>query len=80
MGSGSFPLYDDGLGAKLVKAADLVNEVVNEVVSEVYSGDSGGGQLDNAASDGGSLALLSLAERLIRAEVRESSALKGGKG
>lgn len=59
MGSGSFPLYrTDESGAKLLNAAKLVNEVVDSISDDVSSGDSGGMQYDNAASDGGSLALL----------------------
>ena len=71
MGSGSFPLERiHDLGKRLWDAADMVEGVCKEMESDVFSGDSGGGQVDNAASDGGSLALLRLAVRLIRDETR----------
>lgn len=70
MGSGTFPLYKtDTRGQRLLGAAKEVREVCDEMVDAVYSGDSGGGQFDNAASDGGSLALLRLAASLIEDEV-----------
>lgn len=73
MGSGSFPVDRSGSGQKLIQAAALVAEFLNEWYDSVYSGESGGGQYDNAASDGGSLALLSLANRLILAEVEKEA-------
>ena len=71
MASGSFPLHPvhDANGLKLKAAADLVADVCRDVSDEVYAGESGGMQFDNAASDGGSLALLYLAEKLIRDEL-----------
>ena len=72
MGSGSFPLYrTDDDGKKLIEATRLVREVCDSLADSVYSGDSGGGQFDNAASDGRSLGLLGLAAGLIEAEVRK---------
>ena len=73
MGSGTFPLYrSDENAKKLLTAAMLVREVVGSISNEVYSGESGGGQFDNAASDGGSLATLSLAAELIEREVEKA--------
>ena len=72
MGSGSFPLSRlDGDGAKLAQAAALTGEVCEAWTELVYSGDSGGGQCDNAASDGASLAMLFLARRLVLDEVEK---------
>jgi len=72
MGSGIFPLRLAD-GARLLQAAALIEACHDELVDEVYSGDSGGGQFDNAASDGGELALLQLAARLCREAVGEPS-------
>lgn len=71
MGSGSFPLQknDDGYES-LKRAADLIRDVHRSWMADVYGGDSGGGQADNAASDGGSLARIALAEQLIRGELK----------
>ena len=72
MGSGSFPLSpNEETGKKLVQAAALIKEVTDAWYDDVYGGDSGGMQYDNAATDGGSLALLGLAHRLILGEVKE---------
>jgi hypothetical protein len=71
MGSGTFPLHhNDEDGKKLLEAARLIGEVHSSMADGVFSGDSGGGQYDNAASDGGSLALLSLAKSLVEGGVR----------
>jgi hypothetical protein len=71
MGSGSFPLhYTDKAAVTLKAAADSVQAVCDGISDDVYSGDSGGGQFDNAASDGASLAMLRLAVRLIREQIR----------
>lgn len=71
MGAGSFPVGARGeIGKKLVQAAELVESVCEDMTDDVYSGDSGGMQYDNAAADGGSLALLRLAVKLIRDEVK----------
>ena len=72
MGSGMFPLSPtrDELGVRLNKIADDLEKICEEVSDDIYSGDSGGMQYDNAASDGGSLALLRLAVKLIRDELR----------
>ena len=73
MGRGTFPLYrNDEEAKKLLTAVSLVREVIHEINESVYSGDSGGGQYDNSASDGGSLALLHLAARLIEGEVERT--------
>lgn len=69
MGSGYFPLEGKRATA-LLGAAQAVEDVCEALVSDVYSGESGGSQFDNAASDGGSVALLRLAVQLIRGEVR----------
>jgi hypothetical protein len=68
MGSGMFPLSPirDDYGVKLKNAADAIEDVCNAISEDIYSGDAGGGQFDNAASDGGDLALLRLAVKLIR--------------
>jgi hypothetical protein len=73
MGSGSFPLYrSEENGKKLLEAAKLVQEVCRSMRDDVDSGESGGMQYDNAASDGGSLALLRLAQSLIEDEGEKS--------
>ena len=66
MGSGYFPLSTkDKENDKLVHARMLIKEYREELVSEVYSGESGGMQYDNAASDGGYLERLSIAIEMI---------------
>lgn len=71
MGSGMFPVERSGrLGNELANAAKRVESVCEEIEDEVYSGESGGMQFDNAASDGSSLGLLRLAAKLIRDEVQ----------
>ena len=72
MGSGMFPLdvnYSRA-GKALLEASKLIQATINDLYDGVYSGDSGGNQYDNAASDGGSLALLGLAKDLIVAELK----------
>jgi len=70
MASGMFPLRANSEnGEMLIEAAALIGTVINGLYSDVYSGDSGGMQFDNAASDGGSIARLKLAQRLIKEEV-----------
>jgi len=59
-------------GEQLSAAASAVESICDELRDGVYSGESGGMQFDNAASDGGSLSLLRLAVKLIRAEVWDS--------
>ena len=71
MGSGRFPLDRSGW-KRLLEAARLIDEVMNEVYDDIYSGESGGMQFDNAARDGGYLATLSLAQRLITEAVKEA--------
>ena len=72
MGSGMFPLYRGSEEAKkLLQAAEILDEFLNDMYEAVYSGDAGGGQFDNAAMDGASLAMLSLAKKLIEDEVRK---------
>mgnify|MGYP001613531565 CR=1 FL=1 len=61
MGSGCFPLKDD----RLTKAANLVGQVIDDYWSDVYSGECGGMQFDNAASDGAALGALGIAKDLI---------------
>lgn len=71
MGSGIFPLERNDEGYEsLRKAVELIQETHRICIDSVYSGESGGGQTDNAASDGGSLARIALAEKLIRGELR----------
>jgi hypothetical protein len=68
MSAGYFPMNDSTDPAKkLLQAADLVQSATRDVRDSVYSGEDG--QFDNSASDGGSLALLELAVKLIRGEV-----------
>lgn len=68
MASGMFPLAHDGeLGEKLLRAAQLIEEVLDEA----YEWSRDDNQFDNAASDGASRALLALAARLVREEVSQ---------
>ena len=80
MGSCLFPIWDESPeGEKLIRAADLIKEVTDELRENVYSGESGGMQFDNSAWDGGSMAMLSLAYRLIMTEVQKPiSKVKAG--
>jgi len=75
MASGSFPLDPayDSEGRMLIQAADLIDAVCASIADAVSSGESGGMQIDNAASDGASLVMLHLASRLVRAEVRRET-------
>ena len=67
MGSGYFPLERNDEDAKtLLEAAAAVERIVNQ-----FNGYDLSDQADNAASDGASLALLTLAIQLIRDEVRK---------
>jgi hypothetical protein len=67
MGSGSFPFsQSDNLGIRLNKLADELDKIREEMYECVYTGDSGGGQYDNAASDGGYLEDIRIASTLIR--------------
>lgn len=71
MASGCFPLYKNEKDVdKLVEAIRLIDEFVDSWYSAVYNGDSGGNQFDNAASDGGALALISLASSLLKDQIR----------
>ncbi len=64
MSGGYFPLYKEDMnGTKLLRAANLVTEVIDEIVDDIYGGSDG--QFDNSASDGGHVALLKLAIKLI---------------
>ena len=68
MGSGYFPLNKkDVAGGKLLKAKNLIDEVIRDYYEDIYSGIDG--QYDNAASDGGSLALLGLCIEILEKEV-----------
>jgi hypothetical protein len=72
MGSGYFPLdRNTESGKKLLEAMRLIEEVKENFYDEVYSGSDG--QFDNAARDGGFLALLGLAKRLIREELEKEN-------
>lgn len=71
MASGYFPLDESQeSGKKLLEAVRLIEEVIENFYDNIYSGADG--QFDNAASDGGSLALLSLAIGIIKREVNVS--------
>jgi hypothetical protein len=66
MASGVFPLpRNSAPGQKLLQAAALIEEVVMDAWE--WSRDDN--EFDNAAADGASRALLSLAARLVREEV-----------
>jgi hypothetical protein len=69
--SGIFPLgrYAPESAKRLREAANLVEEVIKDLSADVFSGESGGMQFDNAASDGGSIARLRLAVELIEGEI-----------
>ena len=72
MASGYFPLCrEEENGKKLIDAMRLIQEVKDYFCEDIYSGS--GGQFDNAASDGGSLALLGLAKRLINDELENDN-------
>ena len=67
MGSGIFPLKrDEQLGLTLQGIAFQIEVVADDLAEGIYSGDSGGMQFDNAASDGTYLYRLRLAVRLLR--------------
>lgn len=76
MGSGTFPITrivrKDGSEhvpddyTFLKKLADDIENFIKELKEDVYDGGSGGGQFDNAASDGACLEDLWIASRLIR--------------
>ncbi len=68
MGRGFFPLSaGSSEGKRLLEAANIIKQVGDEFSESIYSGSDG--QFDNAASDGGSLALLNLAVKICRDEV-----------
>jgi len=72
MASGYFPLNrEEENGRKLVNAMKLIEEVKENYYEDIYSGSDG--QFDNAASDGGSLALLGLARTLINNELEKEN-------
>ena len=64
MSSGAFPLSGKD-AEKLEQVVKLLCEVNEEWDDCLYTGDSGGLQFDNAASDGGYLARLGIARKLI---------------
>jgi len=67
MGRGAFPLYRSGQnGKKLIEALRLMEIVQCDLSDAVSTGDSGGGQFDNAASDGAALERLNIAAELVR--------------
>jgi hypothetical protein len=67
MASGTFPLSANSVsGQKLRVAVGLVRQVLAAAAEEIEYET----QLDNAMSDGGSMARLELAVRLIEAEVQ----------
>mgnify|MGYP001605452480 CR=1 FL=1 len=70
MSGSRFPLRTGEEGWSMLKtAAEAVEKVREMYWEDAYEGSSG--QYDNSASDGGSLALLGLAVKLIRGEIRE---------
>lgn len=72
-----FPLdgrYDDG--ATIVRIIAELKKICESAGESIYSGDSGGGQYDNAASDGASLAMIHLAIELLEREIRKEKAVK----
>ena len=69
MGSGYFPLENCKWAERLMNAVKEVRAVCVEARDDIYSGESGGGQFDIAASDGESLAMLYLAIELIERQI-----------
>ena len=70
MGSGVFPVRSQSEeGKKLCQAIVLIEQVLNLLEPDILDGSSGGNQFDNAAYDGGSLARLELAKRILSEEV-----------
>lgn len=66
MASGCFPFCTtDDEARKLLDIKKQLQEFLNEWSSVVSSGDSGGMQLDNAASDGGYLERINIAIEMI---------------
>lgn len=71
MGSGMFPVNTDGIrGQKIIEIKESIRKFRDEVAELVYSGDSGGGQFDNAAEDGGYLERLNVAIEMLDALTR----------
>jgi hypothetical protein len=71
MGSGSFPIdARDSEAIRLLEIKNLLREFYSEWSSFVYSGESGGCQYDNAASDGGYLERISIAIDMINGCLR----------
>jgi hypothetical protein len=66
MASGTFPLPStDSDAKKLLEAKKILEDFRSEYYEIIYSGDSGGCQYDNAASDGGYLERISIAIEMI---------------
>ncbi|MBE3116162.1 hypothetical protein IMZ68_03080 [Candidatus Bathyarchaeota archaeon] len=66
MGSGCFPINaKDKEAARLLEIKKLLEEFRSEWYDSIYSGESGGGQYDNAASDGGYLERIGIAIEMI---------------
>ena len=66
MGSGMFPLdRDDETAKKLLEARKLVFGIHSDNWEYVCSGETGGGQFDNAAIDGAYMGKLELIVKLI---------------
>jgi len=68
MGSGCFPIKDERLTQAIKLVEQAMELLIDEYWQEVYSGESGGMQFDNAASDGAALAILGAARDLITRE------------
>lgn len=66
MGSGSFPLDPKRDGKELKEIVDKLEKFYNDWWDSVYSGDSGGQQFDNSASDGASLEGIRIAKNLLK--------------
>ncbi len=65
MGSGSFPLDPKRDGKELKEIINKLQIFYGDWWGSVHSGDSGGGQFDNAASDGGYLEEIRIAIMLL---------------
>lgn len=66
MASGCFPFYTtDNEAKKLLGIKKQLQDFLSEWSEAVYSGDSGGMQYDNAASDGGYLERIKVAIEMI---------------
>lgn len=66
MASGSFPVdRSSEEGKALSSAIDIIDELMGDWWEAVYTGDSGGMQFDNAASDGAYMEKMRIARNLL---------------